>query len=100
MAEIPVRIVRDGADVTLTLQVYQEDGEVVCGLRFLSGSMPKPTKALRRACKEELAKIEDVCRRAGVKEMRHAGEARDLVLPGYEPMTDKPELRNGRRKRL
>lgn len=97
---IPYHICRDGADVTLMLQVYQEDGETVCGLRFLSGVIPKPTLAIRRAAREELAKIEMVCRQAGVTEMRHAGEDRAMFLPGYSKMTDKPQLRNGRRKRL
>ena len=99
MTEIPYRIERDGADVTLTLQVFAEGDDIVCGLRFLSGSLPKPTKALRHAVREELARIESLCRRSGVTEMRHAGEDRAGLLPGYEPMNH-PELRNGRRKRL
>ena len=94
------RIVRPGADVTLTLQVYFEDGQYVCGLRFLEGRIDLGPKALRAAMTEELAKIENVLREAGITEIRHAGEDRAWFLPGYEPMPDKPQLRNGRRKRL
>jgi hypothetical protein len=94
-------IQRDGCEVMVTLQLLAEDGEMVCGLRFVQGEMPLPPKALRKAMLEELGRIEAIAKAAGVKEMRHAGlDAREdlaVFLPGYEPMADRP---NWRRKRL
>ncbi len=97
--DLPVRIVREGVDVILTLQMFQEGGEQVCGLRFLSGQISLPPKAMRAVMAEELGKIEGVLKQSGVAEVRHAGDDRGWFLPGYEPMNH-PELRNGRRKRL
>jgi hypothetical protein len=88
---------RPYADVLVTLEVYQENGEMVCGLRFIEGEIRLPPKAMRRAIVAELQSIEQAARESGCTEMRHAGDDRAWCLPGYEPM---PELRNGRRKRL
>jgi hypothetical protein len=98
MAVLPYPVRRDGINAVVLLHVYAEGDEIVCGLK-LSGTFPKPTKAVRRAFREELAKIEALAKASGVTEMRHAGEDRAVFLPGYEPMNH-PALRNGRRKRL
>lgn len=92
----PVR--RDGINALVLLHVFAEGADIVCGLK-VAGQLPKPTKAVRRAFREELANIEALAKASGVTEMRHAGEDRAVLLPGYEPMNH-PELRNGRRKRL
>jgi hypothetical protein len=91
------RVVRPGADVLVTLQVFEEGPDIVCGLRRIEGRIDLRPKALRAAVREELTKIEAVCRSAGITEMRHAGDARAWALPDYEEF---PALRNGRRKRL
>lgn len=98
MLECKFLIRRPYAEVLVTLEIYQEEGEMVCGLRFIRGHIDLPPKAMREAILRELAVIENIAREAGCTEMRHAGdETRVLFLPGYEPM---PELPNGRRKRL
>lgn len=89
-----------GYDTRVTLQLYEDDGVMVCGLRFLEGRIRLKRHAMLAAVHRELSRIEDIARQAGCTEMRHAGEARLHLLPGYEPMPDKPNLRNGRRKRL
>ena len=97
MTDVTFRIVRPKADVMVTLELFEDGGEMVCGLRFLGGEIHLGPKAMRAAITEELAKIEKIARDAGCAEMRHAGEDRAWCLPGYEPMDG---LRNGRRKRL
>lgn len=97
MPYISVPIHRPGADVSLTLQIIHDAGEMVCGLRFLRGRISLGPKAMRTAMHEELSKIEGLAREAGCTEMRHAGNDLAWCLPGYEPM---PELPNGRRKKL
>lgn len=87
-------------NVLVTLQVFEsEEGEMVCGLRYLEGCIGLPPKAAARAILIELAVIEKIAKDAGCVEMRHAGDDRSHFLPGYEPMNH-PKLRNGMRKRL
>lgn len=91
------RVTRPGVDVLVTLQLFEERGEMICGLRWVEGRFELGPKAMRAAITEELAKIEAIARDAGCAEMRHCGDDRGWCLPGYEPM---PELPHGRRKRL
>lgn len=94
------RINNPSANVIVTLQVFEsEEGEMICGLRYIEGHIDLPPKAARAAIISELAVIEGIARDAGCVEIRHAGDDRGRLLPGYEPMND-ARLRNGRRKRL
>lgn len=95
--EVKFRIERPGADVVVTLQVYEENDELVCGLRWMEGTIDLKPKAMRAAMLAELATIEQIAKDAGCVEIRHAGDDRGVFLPGYKPF---PALRNGRRKRL
>jgi hypothetical protein len=88
---------RPGVNVLVTLQLCDDAGEMVCGLRWIEGRIDLGPKAMRAAITEELSKIEAIAREAGCTEMRHSGDDRGWCLPGYEPM---PELPHGRRKRL
>lgn len=101
LAEIvTVPINKPYANVIVTLQVFEsEEGEMICGLRYIEGQIDLPPKAARQAILSELKIIEGLARDAGCVEMRHAGDDRAKLLPGYEPMNDE-RLRNGRRKRL
>lgn len=91
------RVTRPGVDVLVTLQLFNEGGDMICGLRWIEGTMTLRPKAMRAAIIEELTKIEAIARDAGCTEMRHSGDDRGWCLPGYEPM---PELPHGRKKRL
>lgn len=97
MEVIKFRVRRPYADVLVTLQVFRENGVMVCGLRFIEGRIDLPPRAMRKAIIAELATIEKIAKDAGCTEMRHAGDDRAWCLPGYERM---PEIKNGRRKRL
>lgn len=95
---LPFMITRPEGRVHVVLEVFEEDGEAVCGLRWISGELVGGPKAVVRAIREELNKIEQIARSAGVVEMRHAGdEARARIFSDYEPC---PGLPNGLRKRL
>jgi hypothetical protein len=83
--------------VTITFQTFEENGEMICGLRFMEGRINLPPRALRATLIQELKTIENIAREAGFAEIRHAGDDRGWLLTDYEKV---PELRNGRRKRL
>lgn len=93
----PFDIIRPEGRVKITLEVFEEGGETICGLRWMTGELRAGPKAVRRAIREELRKIERIAKASGVAEMRHAGDERAWFLCDYEPC---PGLRNGRRKRL
>ena len=95
--DVPYPIKRPGVDVVLTLEVFEEDGEVICGLRWLEGMIVIGGKSLFRAFVEELAEIEKRAKAAGCREIRHSGDLRSRLFPDYQP---KPGLRNGLYKRL
>lgn len=97
MADVPIEIKRPGVDAVLTLEVFEENNEVVCGLRWLEGDIAIHGKALRQAFSEELAEIEKRAKAAGCREIRHSGDLRSRLFPDYQP---KPGLRNGLYKRL
>lgn len=94
--QLPV-IERSEGRICVTLEVFEDAGEIICGLRSIDGEIVAGPKAARAAIVEELEKIERRVKAAGCVEMRHAGENRGWVLPGYER---KGILRNERRKRL
>jgi hypothetical protein len=93
----PHRIDRPNGNGTLWLEVSGDGDTMACGFRWLEGSFDLPPKALLRAAREEIHKIEDIAKHSGVSEMRHSGGDRAVFFPDYEAM---PELPHGRRKRL
>lgn len=93
---IPVHIVRPYGDVWMNLEIYEDDGRMVCGVRGLAGRIKLPPKAWVRTVRKEMTNIENEARKAGCAEIRMAGRwAR--VFPDYEPFT---ALKDGLRKRL
>lgn len=90
-------ISRPGVEVSVTLEVYEENDEVICGLRWMQGEIKLGPKALRRAITEELENIESIARSAGCAEIRHAGDDWSRFMTEYSPMSG---LRNGLFKRL
>lgn len=93
----PFVIRRPGAEVTMTLQVFEEDGRKVCGIYEARGWIALRPKAWVAAVQNEIMKLEDIARNAGCEEMRLSGRDWSSVLKGigYEAF---PALRNGLRK--
>lgn len=80
--------------------VVEDDGTKVAGIYQLDGKINRRPKAWLRAVRREVARLEQAAREAGCDELRIAGRDWSRVLPGFERMTDAPQLRNGLRKVL
>ena len=94
----PFTISRPEGTVVMVLQaVIEDDGNKVCGIRQVVGSIPAPPKAWVAAVREEVAKVEGLARDAGFDEIRICGRDWSRVLDSYEFI---PGLPNGIRKRL
>jgi len=93
----PFRIERENIAVSITLEVFEEDGRKVCGIYKLDGMVNLPPKLWLRTVRAEVDKLERIARDAGCAEMRIAGRDWSRILPGYEAL---PSLPNGLRKAL
>jgi hypothetical protein len=94
----PFPISRPEGTVMMVLQtLIEDDGNKVCGIKQLFGTIHAPPKAWVRAVREEVAKIEGLARQAGCNEMRICGRDWSRILPDYEECDG---LTNGIRKRL
>lgn len=94
----PFTIERPEGTVLMVLQtIIEDDGNKVCGIKQIVGSIPAKPKAWVRAVREEVAKIEGLARDAGFDEIRITGRDWSRILPDYEPCEG---LTNGIRKRL
>jgi len=93
----PFAIHRPQGQVVMVLQVFEENGEHVCGIHKMFGSINAPPKAWVKAVREEVANIEAIARDAGCAELRIAGRDWSRVLPDFEECDG---LTNGIRKRL
>lgn len=91
-------ISRAEGSVLMVLQtLIEDDGNKVCGIKQIVGSIPAKPKAWVRAVREEVAKIEGLARDAGCNEIRITGRDWSRILPDYQPCEG---LTNGIRKRL
>jgi hypothetical protein len=93
------RAVPEVGECTVTLEVYWEDGKVICSVDHLEGWIGLPPKAWVRTIRAELAQIETIARDAGCDEIRLAGRNWSRVLPDYEPFKPVSNT-NGLRKAL
>lgn len=94
----PIALTVPGGTATVVFEVYEEGGEMICGLQKLHGRVNLPPKAWLRGMRAEMTKLEAIARGAGCAEMRIAGRDWSRVLPDYEPLPGgKP---NRLRKRL
>ena len=93
----PFRVVRPEGEVQITLQVFEEDGRLVCGIKYVDGAIPARPKAWLKAVREEVDKIAGLAREAGCRELRIAGRDWSRVFPDYEPLDGVP---NGLTKEL
>lgn len=85
MTEVQFRITRPGANVLVTMRLYEENDEMVCAIQELGGEMRLPPKAWLRAARAEMACLETIARDAGCQEMRMAGRDWSRVFPDYQP---------------
>ena len=90
-------IERDGGTITLTLEIYEEEGRTICGLYRFEGSVPFPPKRWLRVIREEMQTLERIVREAGCEELRLGGRDWSRILPDYQPLDGIP---NGLVKRL
>jgi hypothetical protein len=89
-------LVFQGGTATLTLEIYEEGDELICGLLDLKGKFDRG--AFLTSVRREMKTIETLARDAGCVEMRLAGRDWSRVHTDYEPLPgDKP---NRLRKRL
>lgn len=93
----PFSITAQGGAVTITLEVFEEEGRLCCGIYQLDGRITLPPKAWLRLIRSELEKIENVARQAGCAEIRVAGRDWSRVLTGWTPLDG---VQNGLRKVL
>ncbi len=93
----PISIDGPEGGVVVNLDVYEENGAMVCGIHAMAGKIKAPPKRWVRVVREELARIEALVRNAGCVEIRLCGRDWGRVLPDYEHYDGVP---NGLRKRL
>jgi hypothetical protein len=75
-----------GGTATVVFEIYEEDGELICGLQQLKGRFDLKPKAWLRTMRAEMTKLESIARQAGCAEMRIAGRDWSRVFPDYEPL--------------
>lgn len=90
-------LIRPEGRVKIQIEVFEEDGETICGIYQLTGTIRARPKAWLSAVRFELRKLERMARASGCAEMRVAGRNWSRILTDYAPFTG-PE--NGLRKRL
>ena len=79
----PIGIVRPGVKVLIRLEVYEDEGQMICLIHTLSGHITLGPKAWLKAVRDEIWKLERIARNAGCAEMRVEGRDWSRVLPGY-----------------
>ena len=84
MLTVPFEIKRPYADAALELEVFEEDGLLVCGILTLNGRIMLKPQAWLEAVRAEVLKLEGFARDAGCAEMRIAGRDWSRILPDYE----------------
>lgn len=92
----PVELSCPEGAVTLAFEVYEEDGELICGVLDLKGNFDRGT--LVTAARREMKTLEALARKAGCAEMRVAGRNWARVLNDYQPLPG--DIPNRLRKRL
>ena len=93
----PVGIVVPGGSALLTLEAYEEDGRLCCGIYQLRGWIRLPPRRWLKAVRAEVRKLERIARAAGCVEMRLGGRDWSRILPDYQPLAG---VKNGLRKVL
>jgi hypothetical protein len=81
----------------LILEIYEEDGRVICGIYQMAAKIDLPPKQWLHLVRSGMAFVEQKARESGATEMRVAGRDWSRVLPDYEPFDG---VKNGLRKVL
>ncbi len=89
-------VLAKGAGI-VTLEVYEDNGTMVCGIRQLDGWLALPPKQWVATMREHLGKIAAEAKSAGCGELRLTGRDWSKVFPHLEPIEGLP---NGLRMRL
>ena len=92
----PLPLSFPGGTATVTLELYEENGELICGVLDLKGKFDRG--AFIASVRREMKTIENLARDAGCVEMRMAGRDWSRVLTDYEPLPGGEK--NRLRKRL
>lgn len=94
---VPV-VLENGAGI-ITIEAYEEEGRMICGIYHVEGWLLEPPKQWLRTMRAELARIEGEARKTGCAELRFVGRFTQRMFPDYE--TYEPALSdNGLRKVL
>lgn len=92
----PFDVVTPYGAAAITLEVYEEADALVAGIRGCD--IVHPTKGrLLSAVRSAMPVIEDICRKAGIQELRLGGRDWSRLLKDFQPLDGVP---NGLRKRL
>lgn len=98
MNYVPCPIVVPGVGAAaIILEIYEEDGRVICGIYQMAAKIDLPPKQWLLLVRSGMAFVEQKARESGATEMRVAGRRWHRVLTDYEPFDEVP---NGLRKRL
>jgi hypothetical protein len=95
--DVPV-VLENGAGI-VTIEVYEEEGRMICGIFHIEGWLVESPKRWLKTMRSELARIEGIAKAKGCVEMRFVGRFSQKMFPDYE--TYEPALsENGLRKVL
>lgn len=92
----PFDVVTPHGSARITLEIYEDDGRLVAGIRGCDLIVTSGGRLLS-AARAAMPLIEDLVRMCGVVELRLAGRDWARLLPDYEPLEGVP---NGLRKVL
>lgn len=90
-------VIRENGSGIVTLEVFEEEGRLVCGVFHLEGWLMEPPKKWLRTMRGELNQLAGIARSAGCDELRLRGRDWSRVFPELEPIEGLP---NGLRMRL
>ena len=97
MTQCTFRVFLPNGGGHVTLEIYADEGRMVCGIFQIEGRLKEPPRQWVRTIRAELMKLEGIARDAGCEEIRVAGRDWSRVLTDYTPFDG---VRNGLRKAL
>lgn len=92
----PIKLRSEVGEGEIILDVYEEDGRMICGIFHLAAKFISTGNWLT-TIRNEMRKIEQISRDAGCVEMRLSGRDWSRCFPEYEYLMG---VKNGLRKEL